>query len=249
MAQSSVNPYISGLRTKRQPSLDGQELLPSADNYGNQIVAPLHGKQHPLADEGSYFVARNPTPGTGIATAAAPTALSDTVSFLTLFNNAAASQVPSRRIYLDYLKLIVTAAGTAGTAVNLTLKIDNIQRFTSGGTAITPTNPNMDLTTASAAICNAGALTTTAASSAVRIVGHQQMRPVIPVVGDTYVFNFGGSAHAVGANIINGTAPATLVFPMAPVIIGPQHTAVWSLWLPTQSAASSYEIELGYWER
>ena len=69
------------------------------------------------------------------------------------------------------------------------------------------------------------------------------------LVGDTYVINFGGLGSGVGGLIPSGTAIAQQSFDVAPVIIGPNQWAALHIWLPSQSAASSYEFELGYFER
>jgi hypothetical protein len=46
-----------------------------------------------------------------------------------------------------------------------------------------------------------------------------------------------------------GAAIAQVVAPAPPVIFGPQQWVQLHLWLPSQSAASSWEFELGYWVR
>src|SRR5258708_2286029 len=85
---------------------DGRRRL---GRYGEQYVQGLVQKSHALADEGSFFLAANPTPGTGVATIAAQATLADTAPFL-LVKNAGA-----KRLYLDALLLIATAPGTNGT--------------------------------------------------------------------------------------------------------------------------------------
>lgn len=252
MSIEQVNPFLQVARAKTaySASADGVSVLPRTSGYGDQYVQPVHSKMQSLCDEGSYFLARNPTPGTGLATIAAPTALDDTKPFILLKNEYATTLSPSRRIYLDYLKLICTAAGTAGASINVSVKIDaaGVDRYTSGGSAITPVNPNMDSSAVSSLRVHAGALVTTAANGA-RLLYHQQMRTVIPVVGDTYLFNFGQNQGAVGSMIAAGTAIAMQAFQMGPVVLGPGQFSTIHVWLPSQSAASSYEFELGYWER
>ena len=90
-------------------------------------------KLHPLADQGKYFVATNPTPGTGIASGAV-TSLADTTPYLVIKNNnTVASGI---KMYLDFWRLTLTAAGGGGTVRNMTFKLDSSQsvtRYTSGG--------------------------------------------------------------------------------------------------------------------
>src|ERR1700733_12455282 len=74
-----------------------------SSRYGELIAQLLQGSRLTmLADEGSYFVATNPTPGTAIAGAAAPTAFSETVGLLSIFNgNQVANN--AKQIYLDFI--------------------------------------------------------------------------------------------------------------------------------------------------
>ena len=217
-----------------------------AGSYGEGYVLPLHGgKQSVAADEGSYFNAHNVTAGTGLATAAAPTADSDTAVFMTVYNSAS----DNVRVYLDYLTLEVTAAGTAGASVHFTHQIDSTNRFSSGGAALTARNVNMDSSKAAVATVNAGAVTATAASGASRKLGHVQLRNVIPVIGDRYRINFGGTDNAVSSLAVAGTAVANVVVNLHPVVLGPGDSWVFTLYLPSQTAASSYEVDMGWIER
>lgn len=227
---------------------DGIDGRLRASRYGDLSVTPLWNTQHGLADEGSYFVSTNPAPGTGLATIAAPTTLADTSPFILLFNG---HKPGGKRAYIDFCKLICTAPGTAGTALHAAVKVDgqNPLRYTSGGSVITPVNVNMDDQTVSGLQVWAGAIVATAASVAVRLVDHAILRPVIPVIGDTYYLNFGGAENMVGSLAPAGTAVAQQSFNMPPAVIGPQQWAAIHLWLPSQSAASSYEFALAHIER
>lgn len=244
-----VRTLVSGRRSKRSPTAESIDLLPSADAYGNLIVAPLHHKQHALADEGSYFTLKTAAPGTGVAGHAAPTTLDDTKPYLLLHNGASATQTPSRRMYLDYLRLTVTAAGTGGSAVNVAFKTDAGNRRSSAGTAMTPVNANQDDSTASAIAAWVGPVVASAATSAARLQYAQPVRPVISVAQDVYTFTFGQGVQTVPALISSGTAIAHLVYNHGPLIIGPNQSLLVHIWQPAQSAASSYEVEMGFWER
>lgn len=218
-----------------------------AGRYGEPIVQALQGgKVSALAEEGSYFVTRNATTGTGIASTANVTAFSATSPFLYLYNGST-----TKSVTLDYLKLQVTAAGTNGTALWYQMNIDNIARWTSGGTALgTPACTNMSTTTASGVTGYAGAIVAPAASAYVRALAGGAIRLVIPVVGDQYLFTFGSSAPGpIGTLALAGTAIASWHSPAPPVVLGPGHTFLLYLWLPSQSGASSYEYEVGFWER
>src|SRR5262245_37757490 len=89
------------------------EILPQCDidgsregepvrigRYNEQYALSLIPTKHLLASEGSYFVAGNPTPGTGIAMTIS-TAFSDTVAMFAIKNTDSRSNRASKRIYLD----------------------------------------------------------------------------------------------------------------------------------------------------
>jgi hypothetical protein len=241
---------ILGTVARDLPALraDGAEVSVRTTGRGELITMPAGKPRCALANEGSYFLATNPTPGTGIAGIAATGAFSDAESLLVVRNAAAVST--GKRVHLDYLRLQVTAAGTNGTDVRYVSKLDKGGvRYTSGGSAITVVNPNMDSAAATSATVHFGALVTAAATSDARLVGNGLVRNVIGVVGDEYLFDFGGSAHVATAHAVAGTAIAKLVIPHAPVVLGPEHSFVFSIHAASQTGAISFEFELGYWER
>src|SRR5216684_235376 len=197
-----------------------------------------------LADEGSYFVATNPTPGTAIAFAV-NAAVSETAGyFLSVQNSQPAN---GKRIYLDYLRLICGVAPVSATAGDMFIKLDS-SGWTSGGTAITPVNPNYDNAATSVATVNAGALKT-AARVAPRLVARARLRTAIPVVGDEWDFIFGAYEHAT-AQVFNGTNPQRMPIGLPPVIIAPQAFALVQLWfVGNLTTPASFEFELGMVER
>lgn len=215
---------------------------------GELYTYPIVGSRlYGVAGEGSYFVATNPTPGTGIAGKAAPTTLADTAALMHLRNTDAAG---GKRIELDFLLLRPTAAGTNGTHFNLTQKIDKgANRYTSGGTAITPKNPNMASSTPSLASLAVGDLTIAAASTDVRIIHHEQVRSVIKVIGDKYLLLFGNSSPPATGMVMEGTAQAFVPVPCAPVVLGTGDQWLLHEWAASQSVAASYEFVMGWWER
>jgi hypothetical protein len=220
------------------------------NSYGEQHQVPLGLGRSNLCDEGSYYVATT-TISAGatvpVAGIAAASSFSDLQSLVYLENiNTAASK---KYIYLDYLKLLLTTAGTNGTNLHYAAKVDASGRYTSGGTTITPVNLTEWQTGKSNSNCYFGALVTTAAGSGARLVGTGLLRTVIGVVGDTYTWDFGGDMVDTSALAIGGTAVTNVNTRCAPVILGPNTSFVFNTWASSQSAAISWEIELGYWER
>ena len=248
-----------GLVSRVKPARvgDGAERVFRAGPYGEEFNLSLIQKSHLLAEEGSYFVSTNPTPGTGIAGQAAPTAAptvaggGDTKPFISIFNSAAPAD--GTRISLDYLRLRPTAAGANGTSINFMMQIDSAPRSPVGagfgGTSIVPVNPNMDSGSKSLAIVNAGSLTALASGATARQLPNIQFRGVITVVNDIYIVSFGPAEYGVGSLISSGSGVCQQSFGHPPVVIGPQQTALIYLWMPAQTGASSFEFDMGHWER
>lgn len=200
-----------------------------------------------VIDTGSYWTANNGA--TGVATAAAPTSFSDTAPLFTLQNKGTIGSV-GRSIFLDWLRLYETAAGTAGVAMFLKLELDQI--VPTGGTALTPVCSNSADGASTVAVPRI--LPTGIAATGFQrvIVGNQWVVPTqtAAITANTEVnIKFGG-VDGYGSNQI-GTAAAGLTrtyVQMPPVVITPG----WCLQVPfiitLQSAASSWAIELGWVE-
>ena len=215
------------------------------DWYGNKFVSVFGGANNwAAAEEGSYFVATNAAVATGIAGHAAPVvADTDTKPLLHLYNGG------QRYITLDHLFLEVTAAGTAGTIHYAVVYVDNkgTSARSSGGTAITPVGVRSDNPTSSAAEIYFGAVVAAMTSS--RKVGQQIVREVIPVVQDTVTLRFGGGGGPVKGLTTAGTATNHVFLDFPPVVIAPGGNVGIAMIRPSQSAAASYQFELGYVER
>jgi hypothetical protein len=214
-----------------------------ANWYGDAIVQPMGGGNWGLADEGSYFVASNPTVGTGIAGHAAPVvADTHTKALFHLYNSG------PRNIVMDYIWLHITAIGTAGTTHYTSVYIDDAGATarSSGGTAFTAVNVNSGSSNASSAVMWFGPVVT--AMGTPRFVGSQVVREVVPVAGDTLRVNFGSDAPVPTA-VVSGTLTARVSQNFPPVVIGPGGNFVFAQIRPSQSAAASYTFQVGFWER
>jgi len=232
-----------------QPLADAQEGQLRVTRYRDLIAQILSCSNYGVADEGAYYTAGNGTPGTAIAHALSA-AVSETAGYyLVLKNNDVPANGNAKRLFLDFIKLRSTVAPASGTAGYFFLKLDSINRYASGGSALSPLNSNMDAPSASIAQVWAGALTTVAASASARVVARGNLRGVIPVVGDEWILKFGG-ADAPGASSLGGTAPLRMPIPCGPVVVGPQQSACLQLWFPSNATtAAEYEVEAGWWER
>ncbi len=242
------------------PRVDSELIAVPArlNRYGEFMQTNQMPARHALADEGSYFLATNPTPGTALQYATT-TAYSATAAVaIYMFNG---NSVTSRkRIHLDYWKLILNnTAPTATTSLHLAVVAQNGTRTPSAGSpvSITPVNVNMGSSRTSGATVQAftggSAVTVPAADTSARLVGRGSIPTSLGVTGDVYKFNFGHDAHNAGEGsltAVRATAAARKVDDMPPVTLDPQQSLVFILWWLTAATAGPYfEWELGWWER
>lgn len=203
-------------------------------------------KQHRYADAGKYFVATNPTPGTGIVSGVVTT-LADTTPLLLLKNNNAVDS--GIKVALDFLRLHCTVVGVGHTSPKLTFKTDASQsttRYTSGGTAITPVNSSGNAQ--SNAQVYFGAITAAAAGSA-RLIDTFQLKTAIEVVNDTWVFNFGAADHSIKSALADNTTTIShSSFSTAPIVLAPQQHFAAHFWAASNSTGVTFQFTLGYVE-
>ncbi len=221
------------------------------------LVSPVLSRDTVAADLGYYFVASNPTPGTGILeTASISTfALAEAAPVLSVWNGSTAANPVN--IYLLYLRLTVTQANAGGLTTRFTLTVDQGQRVTTAPAAtgiLTINNTNIGSPNRSQAqiYCGTG-LVTSAATAQRRIVGNQSFRNggVVSVIGDVYQFNFGSTEQVDPMSLVEtGTAICNVTYGFAPVVIGPNQNFQVQGWAASQGATQhGYEVELGFIEK
>lgn len=239
-SQSQSNRELPGAQPNNalQPQRTSRYMEAIVQPFGAQVAS----------DEGSFFTATNATLGTAITGTAAPTAFSATVALISLFNAVQNVATSAKRVQLQWLRLETRAAGTNGTNFQFAMSIDNGNRFTSGGTPIVPVNSCMDLTTATNVTMNVGALTTTAASAGVRRIAHGMVRPVIKVIGDSYLFLFGQTPMTSGV-AVDGTAASQITVLCPAVTLGQNQSFLFHEVAASQSVAATYEISMAWTER
>lgn len=220
--------------------------------YGEGYFLNLWNSNHMLSDEGSYYTA-NGTPGTGIAFVV-NTGVSETAGNYIYFRNTDTSgNGRSKRLYLDYIRLLCTAAPAAATAMHFFFKLDKLTRIAAGGsvggTTLSPTNTNGDAAVGSIGTINAGALTTLAPSSDARLLSRGIMRSVISVVNDEFVFKSGGIEGGSSVQL-GGLVAQRHVIPVPPIVIGPGQNLALQIWCPGNAVTPpSFEVDAGWVER
>ena len=248
----ALEQIIRGLARRGLPTAapDNTDVHARLGRYGEKYVLPLGGKAQHIADEGAYFVATNPTLSTGIVlTGAAQTAYVATTPAVLIRNTESPANPIAKRIIMDFLRLLMTAAGTAGAALHGAVLLDDVNRYTSGGSELTPQNVNMDSGSKSIAKVYFGAITAPAAGPNQRLIARFLLRGAIPVVNDQYTLNFGGVDMPAHGSALGGTAIISQSAPLPPVVIGPGQSLLINFWLPSQTAAPSAETDMGWSER
>lgn len=225
--------------------------------YGEQISQIIYGPtRHGLVEEGSYLLATNPTISTGLVWVAAQTAFSDTAPNFYLFNTESASNPNAKSLYLDYLKLIATAAATGATAFHYAWILDAVNRsFTTDNTlVITPVNPNGGASNILAPVIkaqNSATVSALAASStAKRLVGRGTLGG-LNVVGDELTIVFGSTDVGANAGLTAAQAAAVghRVSHSPAIIVPPGWSLTGHIWIVGSSASPAPEFELGLWAR
>jgi hypothetical protein len=207
-----------------------------------------------VADTCAYFTALSPTSNTGIATGAV-TAAGSGSPFIQINCPAEATTNGSpsggKGCYFDYLKLTCTVAGASEASMHWDFWTDTLRvapTLGSSGVQLTPncTKRTTNGPSATTAVY-AGSLTSTAASPQ-RISGGL-VRPVIPVVGDTYIWKFGGDDFGPAGSLVpSGTAIADRYHASPPAIVDAGFTGLFALWFPSDVTPPAFEVELGFFE-
>lgn len=228
---------------------DGNPTQVRLTRYGEIMTSGLPKTKHFLADEGTYYVATNPTPGTAIVHVVLA-AFDDTKPYLLIRNQDLVGSGLAKRIYLDYIKLLTNVVPASAVEWGYTGHLDYspwASRYTSGGSLITPVNTNGDVATPSMALIRAGAITAVAGQSS-RLVARGRFRGVVPTIYDEFVVVFGagegGSGHAAAA------AAGRVVTQSPPIVVGPGQNFALNLFGVSNAATpAQFEFEIGYWER
>lgn len=245
-----INFNVLTTRALPSPVSPGVRGPARADRYGNLGVAPFNKWRHAQADQGTYFIAHNATndAATTLAGHAAPVLADADVTMTKPFIHCRSTLgiTSATRHYLDFIEIEVITAGVNGTADSWAAQLDTgATRVTSGGTALTIVNPNMQSTATSALAVLGGAPVTGAESANVRDLGFGQFRPSIQIAGDKYLFLFGedpfggaGATATINRHVVN----------MPPVVLGPTDQFLLALYSPSQSAAGVYKVRMGWSE-
>lgn len=211
----------------------------------------LAGWRQSLAALGQYYVATNPTPGTGVVCGTVTAASATADGLFTISNN---NPPGGRTIQLD--QLVLNMSGTAPTATTV-MKMDafveiGIVAPSAGNVAVVPKNL-LVTGPATGAVVNAfsAAMCTIPAAVGTRtLVDNWSIPTSLGITGDSYTMLFGGDPQAATPlTAVRATAPANIVTAVKPVTIPPQTTCILNWWWLTQATnGPTFEFSLGYIE-
>ena len=221
---------------------------PSFISQVAQKIQSIWNRDQGILDEGTVFIATNPTPGTGIALVSSVTAETQTSPTMLIFNSWTPTDPNAKNIYPIGLRMICTAAPTSATFWQMSVRMDvsNPLKYTSGGSLITPV-PAAVASNNSKAVIYFGAIVALAQTAGGRLLANQMVSPTIPVVKDVHNFEFGGGTNMplVNAATVNTVRQVSL----PPIAIPPGGWLAINTWGGSSGAAPSFEFQLDYVER
>lgn len=194
---------------------------------------------------GRYFRLGSGAPGAGIAMGI-QTSFSETANVLLLLYNGGL-----KRFVMDFLKLICTAAGASSTSAHVAVKIDNKDRYTSGGTDVLAEIKQPDGGDRPCTLTKArfGAITANAVQAA-RVVGRDSLKVAAApcwAINDQVTMSFGGMPQQAGG--IAATTAGKIPIFLGPAIIRPGWSLLVHLWnVANASTPPSWEFEAGGFE-
>lgn len=247
----SIPMLVKGLVNRFKPASasDNTSLIMRMDRYGNVVDAPVYDSMLGAAEDGSLFLATNPTSGTPLAVTTSITAYAETagaIGFALLLQNIGTGDSAKRIIPLQ-IKLPITQVPTSATSWQYVLLLTNNPAFyTSGGSALTPVCTHSDVPAGSSvARVYFGALTTGVPGSDKRYVGRGNLRGIIPTTFDEMTISFRGFPTT---GLATSGSMRNVVYNDA-VVIGPGYTLALSMFGAANAAAPSFEPTISWIER
>jgi len=217
----------------------------------NRFMMTALGFKHDFTDSAlsrSYFRAKNPTAGTGIASLdAAITRTTAAACLMTVYNAATAAQ--GNVIQPVRLRLRATAVNTTASDGRIAIYVDTGNRYSSGGSAITPTSvihsgeSSYVLPTSKATI-HFGQITVTTQTSEIEIMD-RLVSSTILAAGDVHDVWFGGG------DLVSEAAtghPDTVANVCASCWVRPLSSLVVTWYGTAQAADPAFEFEFDYLE-
>lgn len=253
---ADTNAFQIGNASLAQPTriADGNQVLSRYSNYGEKYVVPSMPWRHALAAEGSYYSFFSATLDVNTTEAghAAPV-LADVdatlVKAVAFIRNIATGANSAKKVYLDWMKIHCTTAGANGTSMFWHAQVGTTTRLSTGGVAMTVTNPHTGTGNSGSdlVVAQNGPIVITAENSTTRNVGQAVQRDGIEVAGDTTTFIFG--AEPLGTSNVEAASGTHDIVHMPPVVLDSGAEFILGRGQVAQSAAGIYKIFGGLYIR
>ena len=228
---------------------DGTLVNARYDGYGQAVMSPVPWR-HRQAMDGNYFSFFSATLDVNTTEAghAAPVLVdvdATLVKAVAFLRNIASGTNATKRVCLDWMKIHCTTAGVNGTSEIWHAQIGTTTRLSTGGVAMTVTNPYTGSSTAGSDIVTAqnGPIVITAENSTTRNVGQGILRDGIEVAGDTVTFIFG--ADPLCTSNVEAASGTHDIIHMPPVVIPAGSEFILGLAQVAQSVAGVYSVSGG----
>lgn len=216
----------------------------------NQFLEPVVTITNPrqLALENTFGVAPiNPTIGTAVALGTATqTAYVGTAPSILVRNVATAN---GKDVYINAIELSLIGAGTGLTDLWIEVHIDTVNRYTSGGTAITPkTLYSQSAVTAITPYVASTAIVASADTATFTRLFRRRIRTVAPVAGDVYKVIFDG-VYDGGSYALNSTVPGVYNVQAPVCVIPPVGNLLIYIYASGMTVAPTWEGNIEFTER
>lgn len=207
------------------------------------------GKTSPDRLRQSIYTYQNPTFGTGIAFNADPTAIAATEAAIIIDNSGTVDGGDNEFVIPTKIQLICTVDGAGASSASLLFKLDNKNRYASGGTELTGIQNWVDTDAAffretPKGKVYAGDITAAAEGTAVQVGRCKLKTGADPcfIVGDVFTIHFGEPGVASGGVDAGTAVTINRDISVDPVWIGRNSSLVIHPLYPAQTGAPSFEI-------
>jgi len=199
----------------------------------------------------AHFNYANPTPNTGIATNATPTAIVATEALMVIDNSAnSTGGLATKNVFVvpKRISLMCVAAGTAATSVALYFFLDKKNRYASGGTELTGNPMYIDTATGFTTRVPLGKVyfgdVTANAASATKLMYQMKVKTATAPcfdVGDRFIFDLDGGNSS---NIDNASGAQVVSFKLPEIYIGRLSSLICHTIMPSATAGATFEVEV-----
>jgi hypothetical protein len=251
MAIDQVSLFGSVAAAPQTAATDGSTSPLRLSPYGELHTPPLSWRAQ-LARDGRYFSFFSAT--LDVATTevghAAPVLVdvdATLVKAVAFIRNIASGSNANLKVVLDWMKIHTVLAGANGTSSFWHAQVGTTTRLSTGGVALTVTNPYTGSSTAGSDLVTAqnGPIVITAENATTRNVGQGVQRDGIEVAGDTTTFIFGEAP--LGTSNVEAASGTHEIIHMPPIILDSGAEFILGRGAVAQSVAGVYKIMGGFY--